>query len=365
MISPQSCLILQGEQMGLSAAISGGIMMVAFVMILMMLPPILENIFSVQEAGSSRSDHNDVISNTDISTRRLETQVGSSKVNFTLVNEGSENLWKFENFDMFVEYSVGSSKRTEELTYSGKCLDGVPQVRKWCIQTITDDFKDPNILNLGEGARIRTNLSQDLADTNVVITVVTDNGIINTSGYDFTIEEATLESLTNVTNSGCAVNQIIKVNSTGFWDCAGGVPVYLTSDVTCTSTVAYCTVFTIPLTPSSANMITAKLIADSTNGNNAVQIRGRATDAGATGSCYFDTLTTATGDNIDVIPVSTNPADTATTAWAAASNISVPMMVECTVEADATSPQNLILEIQQEAASTGTIHANSYYIKTP
>lgn len=342
--------------------------MVAFVMVLMTLPNIMDNIFSVGDTASSVSKHNDVIDNTDISTRRLETEVGSSKVNFTLVNQGSENLWKFVDFNLFVEYNAGSGKRTEELTYSGKCLGGIPQVRKWCIETITNDFKDPNILNLGEGARIRTNLSQDLADTDAVITVVTDNGVINTSGYDFTLDDSnatTLESLTNTTNTGCAVNQIIKVNSTGFWDCAGGIPVYLASDVTCTSTGAYCTVFTIPLTPSSANMITAKLIADSSNGNNAVQIRGRTTDAGATGTCNFLTPTSTTATNIDNIAVSTNPADTATTAWAGASNVSIPMMVECTVEADASSPQNLILEIQQEAASTGTIHANSYYIKTP
>src|SRR3972149_4394611 len=31
---------------------------------------------------------------------------------------------------------------------------------------------------------------------------------------------ATLEQLTNVTNTGCRLNQVLKVNSTAFWDCS-------------------------------------------------------------------------------------------------------------------------------------------------
>lgn len=206
--------------MGLSVAISGGIMIVAFAMVMMMLPSIVENIYSIQQVSTSISEHNDMISKTDISTRRLETEIASPYVNFTLVNQGSNALWKFDSFNLYVEYDgAGPIKRTEELTFDGKCLGGLPSVRKWCIETITNDYKDPDILNLGEGARIRTHLSQNLATTNAVITVVTDNGVVNTSGYDF-FDVSTLETLTNVTSTGCGLNQVIRVNSTGYWDCA-------------------------------------------------------------------------------------------------------------------------------------------------
>ncbi|HXV65941.1 MAG TPA: hypothetical protein VD731_01765 [Nitrosopumilaceae archaeon] len=209
--------------MGLSVAISGGIMIVSFAMVMMMLPSIVENIYSIQQVSTSISEHNDIISKTDISTRRLETEIASPYVNFTLVNQGSNALWKFDSFNLYVEYDgAGPIKRTEELTFDGQCLGGLPQVRKWCIETITNDYKDPDILNLGEGARVRTHLSQNLATTNAVITVVTDNGVVNTSGYDF-FDVSTLETLTNVTSTGCGLNQVIRVNSTGYWECATGI----------------------------------------------------------------------------------------------------------------------------------------------
>ena len=589
--------------MGLSVAISGGIMIVAFVMVMMMLPSIVNNIFSIQQVSSSISEDNQMISNTDISVRYLETQIGSSLVNFTLYNQGSQSLWKFDSFNLYVEYfGTGSGKRTIELMYSGQCMGGIPPIKHWCIEGITNDFKDPNILNLGEGARVRTNLSQNLANTDVVVTVVTDKGIINTSGFDFT-EVTTLETLTNVTDTGCALNQVIKVNSTGFWACANdentggittmesltnvtdtgcadgqvrkasagqwicaddvgaggiitsingdstaaqvfsgvpgnltitdtgagtltfntgynvvmtqgsaqtvtkgltlnaltlggtmngagntisgvgvlssssadpadsgmirlgngefiaweqspastdltitadssenfvwdtlwnninfgsnpfinaifdvagtgnrltstgtalgdilksdgtdfkrlargsanqvlkvnaagtdiawssyGIPVSLTSDVTCSVTASYCTAFTIPLTPSTSNVIKATIIGETNTGGAALQFRGRADDAQATGTCHITTATTATAVNDDAIAVGTAPADTGTTAWAAGANISMPVFITCTVQTDASSPQNLIIEWQQEVASTGTVRTNSHYIILP
>ena len=242
--------------MGLSVAISGGIILTVFVLILLSFPGFVDKMFSIGDVTSQVAQFDKSISDTEISMNYLSELVGSSKVNFTLNNDGSEKLWNFIDFDLFIEY-VGtlSGKRTEELSYNGECLGAVPQAGNWCIQSISNDIADPKILNSGEQARIWTNLSDTLASTTAIVTLVTDNGVtFTTAGSSIN----TLESLTNVTDTGCALNQIIKVNSTGFWDCAdypiiriSGTPGAAGSDITyqvltansvdC-NTVALCTV---------------------------------------------------------------------------------------------------------------------------
>src|SRR3990170_2491807 len=207
--------------MGLSVAISGGIILTVFVLILLSFPGFVDKMFSIGDVTSQVAQFDKSISDTEISMNYLSELVGSSKVNFTLNNDGSEKLWNFIDFDLFIEY-VGtlSGKRTEQLSYNGECLGAVPQAGNWCIQSISNDIADPKILNSGEQARIWTNLSDTLASTTAIVTLVTDNGVtFTTAGSSIN----TLESLTNVTDTGCALNQIIKVNSTGFWACANDV----------------------------------------------------------------------------------------------------------------------------------------------
>jgi hypothetical protein len=111
----------------------------------------------------------------------LSVLVGSSKVNFTLNNDGSEKLWNFEDFDLFIEYDGAiSGKKTQQLSYSGMCLGVVPPAGNWCIQSITNDVKDPGIINAGEDAIIWTQVSENLATNLVVITMTTDNGVVST-----------------------------------------------------------------------------------------------------------------------------------------------------------------------------------------
>ena len=110
----------------------------------------------------------------------MVTQAGKSKVNFTLHNNGTEKLWNYEKFNVLITYDDGPSMTTEELTYSGDCLGGVPSVGNWCIQTITSDVLDPGILNDGESASIRTQVNQNLGTDNAIAIVTTDNGVTAT-----------------------------------------------------------------------------------------------------------------------------------------------------------------------------------------
>jgi archaellum component FlaF (FlaF/FlaG flagellin family) len=169
--------------MGLSVAISGGIILTVFVLILFSLPGLADKMFSIGDITSQVTQHEQKISNTEIDMNSLSQSVGSSKVNFTLGNDGSEKLWNFEDFDLFIEYDGAiSGKTTQQLSYIGECLGTVPQAGNWCIQSISSDVADPQILNFGEQAYIRTNLNENLASETVIVTVVTDNGVTFKTG---------------------------------------------------------------------------------------------------------------------------------------------------------------------------------------
>jgi hypothetical protein len=144
---------------------------------------VVNTIFSIGEVTSQSSKVNDLVSKTKISVQDLSTQTGSSKINFTLNNEGSTTLWDFDNFNVIVKYTGSvSGQRTEELSYNGECLGAVPPAGQWCIQSILNDVADPKLLNPDEQARIRTSLSENLASNSAIVTVATDNGVIYTTG---------------------------------------------------------------------------------------------------------------------------------------------------------------------------------------
>ncbi len=72
-------------------------------------------------ASSQAFDNNDEITKTSISISGINYTVGSNLVNFTLTNEGSEKLWNYDNFEIFITYDADISgtktTRTEQFTY--------------------------------------------------------------------------------------------------------------------------------------------------------------------------------------------------------------------------------------------------------
>jgi len=167
--------------MGLSVAISGGIILTVFMLILLSLPGFVDKMFSIGDITSQVSQHEQVISNTKLSMDHLSVLVDKSKVNFTLNNDGSEKLWNFEDFNLFIEYDgITSGKLIEDLTFSGECLGTVPLSGNWCIQSITNDVKDPGMINTGEKAAIWTRVSENLVTNQGIISMTTDNGVVST-----------------------------------------------------------------------------------------------------------------------------------------------------------------------------------------
>jgi hypothetical protein len=190
-------------------------------------------------------------------------------------------------------------------------------------------------------------------DTGTVATNFKVNNVSTTCSGTDKVSSISYNNSTGVTTVTCSADQ------TG----SGGGPTLLASDVTCTDTVSYCTIFTIPLTTSTNNVIDAQISGSTNTAGVALQFRGRTTQA-TSGSCTFVTQTTSTAQTIDTIATGTNPADTAETAWASAANIPQITRITCTVIGPATAT-NLILEYQMEVAGTGTVYKNSYYTKTP
>ena len=162
--------------MGLSIVVAGVIVMTTILIVMFSVTGILQNIFGFVETAHESLDKEKEILQTDIELYSLMAQANSAKINFTLFNDEQKKLWDFENFDVFVTYdTVSSQKNTETLTYEGDCNGGVPAAGNWCIESISGT-KDPGIINEGQSAIIRTQVSQDLINGNPIVSVNTANG---------------------------------------------------------------------------------------------------------------------------------------------------------------------------------------------
>ncbi len=164
--------------MGLSIAISGAIIFTVMMIVLLTMPSLADKVVSIVEVSSEASKYMDSILRTDISLSSLETATGSALVNFTLNNEGEERIWNFEKTTVIITYEAVSGGLTEMLAYSGDCVGGVPSAGNWCIESISNDFLNPKILDNGEGANVRIQSNQSV-NGGVAVVVATDNGVVS------------------------------------------------------------------------------------------------------------------------------------------------------------------------------------------
>lgn len=147
------------------------------------------------------------------------------------------------------------------------------------------------------------------------------------------------------------------------WSSVSGVPVSLSGNLTTTSTAAFTTIFTIPMTANSGNVVNGVLVAESNTAGGAVQAAAHLSTLSQTGWCLWYTPISATTQNIDFLVLNTAAAETAETTWLPAVNTPQPILFTCTVKGGGTP--NLIIEFQAEVASTVKIDQGSYYIKSP
>jgi len=162
--------------MGLSVAISGGIILTVIMLVLLSMPGLVEKMYSIGDVTTQVAQFEKTISDTKISMEDLDVSVNSPKINFTVINEGLEKLWNFNDFNLFVTYDEATGRPTETLSFDGMCQGVVPSAGNWCIETISEDILDPDMINGGESARIWTRVNQDLTTGNTIVSFNTDNG---------------------------------------------------------------------------------------------------------------------------------------------------------------------------------------------
>ena len=166
--------------MGLSIAISGGIVLFALIYILLTLPGIVDQTVSITKASTEISEVENSMLKTNISLQSIYAVSGSRAINFTVNNSGTEKLWNFEKFNLLVTYPITGQSKAESLSYAGTC-SGAPSSGTWCIQSIVVDNIDPSILNTDEYMNIRSRVSQTPISGTVSAAVSTDNGIVATN----------------------------------------------------------------------------------------------------------------------------------------------------------------------------------------
>jgi len=166
--------------MGLSVAITGGIVMFSLVYILLMLPGVVDQTTSVTKASSTISDVENSILKTNIALSAFSATSSSTTMDFTLSSSGTEKLWEYNKFSLIITYPIaGNTNQTESFTYqSGACAS--PPAGKWCIVSITGDSFDPNILNTNEALNGRATSSTSLDTGTAYATISTDKGVTAT-----------------------------------------------------------------------------------------------------------------------------------------------------------------------------------------
>lgn len=166
--------------MGLSIGITGGIMMFTMFVSLLLIPPILDKTLAVSHTGNERIDIDDNIIKTQLSIEDIIAIEAKDDVTFTISNTGTEKVWDFAKFDVFITYDRlnPTGTVTEKLDFDLSCP---PLTSSWCINQIIDDFLEPNILNYNEGLVVDVILGDKIDNNGLVrIIVSADNGVVAT-----------------------------------------------------------------------------------------------------------------------------------------------------------------------------------------
>lgn len=160
--------------MGLSNAISGGIIMFGITYVIFTFGGLTDQAALFSDASTDTSDLENRILKTSFTIDSITTAAPISTFTVDITNTGIAKLWKYDKFDMIVTYDSLGTTYTENLEYTDVCGIG-----KWCITLFTNDVIDPEILNQGESITIEGTLSRVLqSSTTMIIVISTDNGIV-------------------------------------------------------------------------------------------------------------------------------------------------------------------------------------------
>ena len=162
--------------MGLSNALSGGIILFGITYVIFTFMGITDTAASFSDVSSQTSNLENKLVKTSIGVI-IEDDPGTNTVfNFNMTNTNSEKLWDFENFDVIITYDSSGTTYTETQIFDTSCP---PVSGEWCISSWISDVIDPQILNNGETITIQTEITNSLqSSTNVIVIVSTPNGVV-------------------------------------------------------------------------------------------------------------------------------------------------------------------------------------------
>jgi len=107
--------------LGLSIAISGGIIAVVLVVMMGIIFVISYQINTESLANTEAFEINNSIRKTDMKIKSVEDAGGNDLLNFTFSNNGSEKFWNYDKFNVIIEYDADiggiKTKTTEELMF--------------------------------------------------------------------------------------------------------------------------------------------------------------------------------------------------------------------------------------------------------
>lgn len=165
--------------MGLSIAISGGIVLFGMTYLILVLSGISDNITVITITSTETAELENDIQKTSIDLSIDSPPGTDSTFDFVLTNTDILKLWDFEKFDVIVTYDSSGTTYTETLTYDSACP---PTAGEWCIFDWTDDVLDPEILNTDESITIRAEVNNSLQNNrDLIIIVSTPNGVVATT----------------------------------------------------------------------------------------------------------------------------------------------------------------------------------------
>ena len=141
--------------MGLSIAISGGIVTFSIVYAMMSFPAIVDDTTKISASESQMTNSQFLRMQTNISMSNLQDQSNGSPATFQITNTGNISLWNYNDFDVIITYQENATNdpvRTEILKYVSSC-SGLSS-DQWCVSSIQNDNIHPGFLDPNEIATI-------------------------------------------------------------------------------------------------------------------------------------------------------------------------------------------------------------------
>lgn len=174
--------------MGLSIAMSGGIVTFSIVYAMMSFSTVVDDATKISTSQSQMSNNLFSRLQTNISISDLQDEGGANPAVFKITNTGNTALWDYSNFDVIITYqenATGSPILTEILKYASSCSGLAAD--QWCISQIQNDNIHPGMLDPSEIATIDAQPSNPTESGGIfTLEFGTDNGVTTSSSVRIT-----------------------------------------------------------------------------------------------------------------------------------------------------------------------------------